>query len=429
MKLTTLLCILVVSLLSACQKQQPVEEPFDSAQSKAVPAPVPPKKKTSWVRYPKSQPLSAQAQLGQQIFFDASLSASGKMSCATCHNPDHAHAPENNLAVQLGGQKLDQPGTRAVPSLRYLTFTPLFTRHYYLPSAEGVEDEGPAGGFTQDGIVSSLHEQARIPLLSANEMANKDAAEVAQKIQASAYAKQFQQVYGEQIFSDPDKTLTQVGKALEAFQTEDGSFHPYTSKFDAVVSGNATFTDPELRGFRVFNDPAKGNCAECHASTVGAGGKPAQFTDFAYKAFGAPRNAAIPANRSASYFDMGLCGPFRKDLSKETHYCGMFKTPTLRNVATRNVFFHNGVFTNLEDVIRFYVERDSKPQKWYAKRGGKVQMYNDLPKKYHENVDHINPPFDRKKGEPLALNEEEINDMVQFLDTLNDGYSKTSGGE
>lgn len=420
-----LFCLLLTGLLSACQKQTTEISSVSTVTSIAVSPP----KKTSWIRYPKQQPLSPQAQLGKHIFFDVSLSASGRMSCATCHNPDHAYAPDNDLAVQLGGEKLNQPGTRAVPSLRYLTYTPLFTRHYYLPSAEGVEDEGPAGGFTQDGIVNTLHEQARIPLLSANEMANKDAADVTQKIQASAYAKQFQQIYGAQIFDDPVKTLEQAGKALEAFQTEDASFHPYTSKFDAVMSENATFTEAELRGFLAFSNPAKGNCAECHVSTPGPNGRPAQFTDFAYKAFGVPRNPVILANRVASYFDMGLCGPFRQDLSKETLYCGMFKTPTLRNVATRKVFFHNGVLTSLEDVIRFYIERDSKPQKWYPKRAGKVQMYNDLPKKYQGNVDHINPPFDRKKDDPPALSEEEIKDMVEFLGTLTDGYSKTSGNE
>lgn len=438
-------CLLFVVALAACQKQLSSDVFADSTQKgsphsggnsvlpaplyESVPTPVHPKKNASWVRYPKEQPLSQQAQLGKMIFFDVSLSASGKMSCATCHHPDHAYAPDNDLAVQLGGEKLNQPGTRAVPSLRYLTFTPLFTRHYYLPSPEGVEDEGPAGGFTQDGAVNSLHEQASIPLLSANEMANVDAATVTQKIKASNYAKQFAQVYGEQIFSDAKKTLAQVGNALEAFQMEDASFHPYTSKFDAVVSGNAAFTDAELRGYRVFKDSSKGNCAKCHLDSVGAGGKPAQFTDFAYEALGVPRNSAILANRSANYADMGLCGPFRKDMMKETKYCGMFKTPTLRNVATRKVFFHNGYFRHLDDAMHFYVERDSQPQKWYSKKNRKVQIYDDLPKQYHDNIDHVNAPFDRKKGAPAALNDAEIKDLVVFLGTLNDGYSKTAGGE
>src|ERR1700679_3678463 len=57
------------------------------------------------------QPLSAIGVLGKRIFFDASLSQSGRMSCATCHSPAHAYGPPNGLAVQLGGPKLDRQGT------------------------------------------------------------------------------------------------------------------------------------------------------------------------------------------------------------------------------------------------------------------------------------------------------------------------------
>ena len=107
----------------------------------------------------------------------------------------------------------------------------------------------------------------------------------------------------------------------------------------------------------------------------------------------------------------------------------MFKTPTLRNVATRKVFFHNGFFHNLDDVMHFYVERDSHPQKWYSSKNGKVQLYDDLPKQWRSNVDHINAPFDRKKEAAPALTEAEIKDLIEFLNTLTDGYSKTAGGE
>src|SRR6201995_5556354 len=54
------------------------------------------------------------ASLGRKIFFDPSLSASGQMACSTCHDPAHAHAQTNDLAVQLGGPLLDTAGTRAV---------------------------------------------------------------------------------------------------------------------------------------------------------------------------------------------------------------------------------------------------------------------------------------------------------------------------
>src|SRR5690242_13747550 len=63
--------------------------------------------------------LSAAAEVGRALFFDKSLSATGAMSCATCHDPDHAYGPSNDLAVQLGGLDGRTEGPRAVPSLRY----------------------------------------------------------------------------------------------------------------------------------------------------------------------------------------------------------------------------------------------------------------------------------------------------------------------
>jgi cytochrome c peroxidase len=141
------------------------------------------------------------------------------------------------------------------------------------------------------------------------------------------------------------------------------------------------------------------------------------------------RNPEIPANRDPKYFDLGLCGPYRLDLAKETGFCGVFKSPTLRNVATRSVFFHNGRFHDLEDVLHFYVERDTAPGKWYPKRAnGKVDKYNDLPSRYRDNVDVADAPLDRKPGGKPALSDAEIWDVIAFLQTLNDGYSAKPGG-
>lgn len=383
-----------------------------------------------WVRYPVSPAtLSPRAELGKQIFLDPSLSASGKMSCANCHSPEHAYGPPNGLAVQLGGPDMHQPGTRSVPSLRYLTFTPLFSRHFYTPASEDTEDEGPTGGFMRDGAAASLHEQASMPLLNPNEMANHSAAEVVGKLQHSAYAETFKKVFGAQVFSQTGQAFAHIGEALEAFQTEDASFHPYTSKFDATMSGHADFTARELRGYALFNNPDKGNCAKCHLDSPGPGGRPAQFADFSYIALGVPRNPEIPANHDPKYFDLGLCGPYRHDLAKEPNFCGMFKSPTLRNVTTRSVFFHNGRFHRLEDVMHFYVERDTNPGKWYPKlANGKVDKFNDMRPRDRDNIDTADAPMDRKLGGKPALNEAEIRDVIAFLQTLNDGYSDTPGG-
>jgi hypothetical protein len=104
-------------------------------------------------------------------------------------------------------------------------------------------------------------------------------------------------------------------------------------------------------------------------------------------------------------------------------YCGLFKTPSLRNVATRKVFFHNGIFHSLREVMHFYVERETNPAKWYPRlANGEIDRYNDLPPRYKQNIDIVDAPFDRKEGDEPALNDVEIDDVIAFLKTLTDGY-------
>jgi cytochrome c peroxidase len=92
--------------------------------------------------------------------------------------------------------------------------------------------------------------------------------------------------------------------------------------------------------------------------------------------------------------------------------------PTLRNVATRRVFFHNGVFHDLRKVVEFYAQRDTRPDRWYAS-GGRVVPFDDLPPDYRDNVNR-EPPFGGKRGAASALTSAEVEDLVAFLKTLTD---------
>jgi cytochrome c peroxidase len=371
---------------------------------------------------PVKPPLSAAAQIGQQMFFDKSLSGSGQLACASCHDPAHAHAAPNGFAVQLGGKHMTTLGRRAVPSLNYTEATPPFAD--LLDNPDGISQPGPGGGLTQDGRAATLAEQAKIPLLSRDEMANGSARDVVVKLRASAYAGELRAAFGEEVLKDDKKVFTAALEALQAYQLEDPSFHPYDSKYD-LYAGNkigGNLTSQEMRGFAVYSDPNKGNCFACHYNGAGLNGSVRLFTDFTYAAIGVPRNRDIPANRDPRYFDLGICD--RADHKKPTDkvYCGMFKTPTLRNVATRKVFFHNGQFKTLRDVILFYNTRDTQPERWYPTTNGKVQKYNDLPARYRANID-IQAPLDGKKiGAPGAMTEADMADLEAFLQTLNDHY-------
>ncbi|SDI59339.1 cytochrome-c peroxidase [Paraburkholderia phenazinium] len=366
------------------------------------------------------------AALGKLMFYDQSLSASGKMSCASCHSPAHAYGPPDGLAAQLGGADMHSQGTRAVPSLRYvLNRTPVWTHAQAASLSERIEDtdNAPVGGFGWDGRFNYLRDQASFPLFNPNEMANKDPAAVAQKLEHAPYAARFKEVFGQNIFVDPHKAFTQAMYAIERFELEDPSFHPYTSKFDYYLDGKVQLTASELRGKKLFDDPDKGNCASCHIDQSGVNGAHLLFTDYNFEALGVPRNPELKVNADPHYFDMGLCGPLRTDQSSDKANCGLFKTPSLRNTATRRVFFHNGRFHSLKESLRFYVQRDTNPEKWYpADRHGKVDKFDDLPPDVRINVDTVDAPLTSKRGERPVWSERDIDDVAAFLTTLNDGY-------
>jgi cytochrome c peroxidase len=366
-------------------------------------------------------PAAALTAIGRALFFDPALSASGKISCVTCHDPKSAFGPPNDLPVQRGGADGRRFGVRAVPSLTYTQNVPPFTEHYFDDESDDSVDQGPAGGRTWDGRSQSVHEQARLPLFSPFEMANAGVDTVIAKVQRAAYAAQFRAAFGERVFDDEAVAFRGVLMALEAYQQSPSEFYPYSSKYDAWLRHEAFLSREELRGLAAFNDPAKGNCARCHPSATRSGAFP-QFTDFGYAGIGVPRNLRIPANADRQYFDLGLCGPLRTDLADKSRYCGLFRTPSLRNVARRRVFFHNGVVHRLEDVVRFYAERDSKPQKWYAHAPhGSTLKFDDLPARYTANVD-VQAPFGGNAGGTAAFSDADISDIVAFLRTLTDGY-------
>ncbi len=380
--------------------------------------------------------LSVRAEAGRKLFFDPNLSASKQMSCATCHDPNNHYAPSNAQPVQLGGPNLKTPGLRAVPTLTYKDLTPPYSDE--APNPDNVSTNAPGGGLTWDGHADTLAEQAAIPLLSSFEMANTSRAAVVQVVQDASYAALFKQAFGEDVFNDPSTAFTDIGLALQQYQLEDPSFHPYSSKYDyafliELSNGKpVSLTAAELRGYDVYLQPDKGNCFACHYNGPMVGGGGALFTDFTFEALGAPRNTNIPANIArpgmpTTYYDLGLCTAqnpaYPHSLPSSAQYCGLFKTPTLRNTATRQAFFHNGVFHSLAQVIDFYNTRDTNPAAWYPTVKGVVQKFNDMPAAYQANLDRKDAPFDGLTvGSTPHMTAQEAADLQCFIETLTDGY-------
>ena len=398
---------------------------------------------------PPAPPLSAMAQLGRLVFFDASLSSSGRLSCASCHSPQHAYGPPGSAPAMAGGVTLTRQGVRAVPSLTYLERQPNFSigpddeenetvspvelaalgrdapRTSKTATETGASKANlvPQGGLFWDGRADTLQSQALFPLLSPLEMDAGSVNLVAKKLRHAAYAPRFSQLFGVAVWDTPRLIVAEALFAVGRYEIEDPGFHPYISKFDYWLEGRARLSDAELRGYLLFNDPMKANCGGCHVDQPSADGLPPLFTDHQFEALGAPRNTALSANRDPAYYDLGICGPYRIDMASETQYCGLFATPSLRNVATRRVFFHNGVYHSLEQVLDFYDFRDTAPEKIYPRRAdGGVDKYDDIPPRYRTNIDVTDPPFDRKPGDAPAMSPEDKADIIAFLDTLTDGY-------
>ena len=418
--------------------------------------------------------LSLMAQVGKKAFVDQTLSGGRNMSCSSCHSPQYAYGPPNSLSVQLGSDPT-KTGTRAVPSLRYKDATPPYADQATNP--DGVTLAAAGGGFMWDGRATTLADQAGMPILNPLEMGATSKANVVLAVQNGSYADLFKQAFGADVFSNTDTAFADIGAAIQAYETEDISFHPYTSKFDLYVHNKigGTLTAAEDRGLRIFNSGDLANCAACHYTGINFNGNQGLMTDFTYQAIGAPRNDSsipgnpdpIPANDTdPSYFDLGLCGPLRTDhtpaqLGTPDPYCAKFKVPTLRNAATRSAFFHNGVFHSLNQVVHFYNTRDTNPEFWYPATGGSgtpvaapswalqpsatpsalVKKFNDIPLDEQGNVDEevplgsgVTPPDNvnattlgagvqpRAPGSTPALTDAQIADVICFLGTLSDGY-------
>lgn len=372
--------------------------------------------------------LSPPARLGELLFNDKALSASGKQSCMSCHSAEAGFSAANRKPVQFGGADLGLSGLRNAPSLKYLVSTPPF-------GVQTVENQLMAkGGLMRDGRLATLAQQAQQPFITSFEMANAGAGQVRQRLLARPYLPQFVAVFGKDTLADPDKTLAAIGQAIARFETESVQFQPFNSKYDAFLQGKLTFTPGEQAGLALFVNPAKGNCQSCHSAST-QGGKPPLFTDFSYHALGIPRNweiafnndnAGLPAyivangiglgSPAHNYYDLGLCGPLRSDLSSQSALCGRFKVPTLRNVALKQRYFHNGVFGRLHQVVNFYSTRLSQAQHWYVKADGSPDiLFNDLPQRYAANVVAQNKLSSR-------LSDAEITQLVSFLCTLSDGF-------
>jgi cytochrome c peroxidase len=378
---------------------------------------------------PKAAPTAREA-LGRAIFFDESLSTPPGTSCASCHDPRRAFSGNHGSTVGVAaGSRPGHFARRNTPSVLYVKYVPAF--HLAFEDDDDV-NEAPFGGLSWNGRADSVAEFSRLPLFDANEMNSGSEADLARKLRAAEYAGALATEFPKALDA-PASAVRAVGDALQAYLTSD-AMNPFTSRFDDYMRGTGMLSELEMRGLLAFKSPEKGACVACHRFVEKSmRTERSLFTDFGYDAVAVPRNRDIPANRDPAYSDLGLCE--RKPTTvpspaaatataTATQWCGSFRTPSLRNVAVRERFMHNGEFTKLRDVVEFYATRSTTPSRWYPP-GAK---FDDVPPKYRGNVNVTSLPYNRPEGAKPALDDADIDAIVAFLGTLTDAEYRAAGG-
>jgi len=380
--------------------------------------------------------LTDEQKLGKLLFEDKNLSLNRNQACASCHtlNPVPKESavsklvpsfvdPENlktNTAVSSGSLP-HKKGTLNAPSVGYAAFSPLF----YWDEEEGLY----IGGQFWNGRASNLIQQAKAPFLNPVEMAMPSQWSVVSRLQENEeYRKLFWQIYrldietnNKQLNAKSPAAIAQVyynlAKAISAFERS-RVFNKFNSKFDYVLAGMTKFTPIEEKGFALFNNEKKGNCAACHISEASSDEDgnviPPLFTDFTYDNIGLPRNTKIPNNPKPN---SGLGG--RSDIAKFDPYgdeIGKHKVMSLRNIAITLPYGHNGAFANLEQIVHFYNTRDTLG--WVPNNQDPGFAKSGWPDpEISQNVNHD------ELGN-LGLNPDEEKAIVAFMKTLTDDYPK-----
>jgi len=262
------------------------------------------------VPIPADNPPTAETvALGRRLYYDPVLSADNTVSCASCHGPREGFTDTHPVSIGVGGKK----GSRHSPTVINSAYNSL---QFW------------------DGRAPSLEEQAKGPIANPVEMASTHA-DVVKRLQADPkYVALFKQAWGtEQI------TIDLVAKSISSFER---TVLCGNSAFDRFYYGHdkKALSASAQRGLKLFMDPKKADCAACH--TIGK--DYALFTDNKF------HNLGIGADIQGNMEDLG-----RFEQTKNEADWGAFKTPTLRNIANRPPYMHDGSFPTLKDALGHYI--------------------------------------------------------------------------
>jgi len=251
----------------------------------------------------------AEAELGRLLFFDPRLSATGGMSCATCHDPARAWRDGRARAIGVHGQTLPRRSMS-------LLATSQFHR-----------------GFFWDGRAQTLEEAALTALQARLEMNADEGAVLRALSRIPDYARRFDEIYGPE-----GATPRDVSRALAAFVSEDVKMGE--SPFDRLRRDPRALDASAQRGLILFMGKAR--CGACHYGP--------DLSDSFY------HNTGLAPTRGDEDLGRYAYAPFPENLRA-------FKTVPLRDVALTGPYMHDGRFKTLPEVVEFYDRGGDAPDK------------------------------------------------------------------
>lgn len=328
------------------------------------------------VPVPENNPMTPEkVKLGDKLFHDTRFSATGEVSCATCH--DRAKGFADGLPVSEGINKLK--GTRNAPTVINAAY--LRTQFW-------------------DGREPTLESQSAQPFLNPVEMGLKDHEPILKIVRADReYVDLFKKAFGK---GGDQITMVEVEQAIGAFErTLIGGDSP----FDRYYFGGEkdAMSPAAIRGLNVFVN--QGRCVSCHVIEQ----TQALFSDNRFHMIGVSANqmprdldeltAAVEDVKQKGTDIAVLTNPKTSSLgryavTRDLTDIGAFKTPTLRNVELTAPYMHDGSHKTLEEVVQFY------------NNGGRMNESDPLPELLSGGI------------RPLNLTEEQQADLVEFLKAL-----------
>jgi cytochrome c peroxidase len=317
--------------------------------------------------------------LGEKLFFDGRLSADGTVACASCHQPERAFTDGKPASVGIHGGI----GQRNAPTV----LNALLNKTQFW-----------------DGRAKTLEDQAALPIVNPIEMGQPSVVAAVNAIAAiPEYAESFQRVFGR-----PPNAVD----LLRAIASYERSLLSFDSPFDRFIAGDkSAISESAKRGWALFNGRAL--CNRCHAFSEK---KPnlTSFTDddFHNIGIGILRHNVVPLAKQAEQLvgsgdtsaidraviqtDFTALGRYL--ITKKTADIASFKTPDLRNVLVTAPYFHDGSQQTLWDVVDHYNKGDG-----------------------------LRDPYLDEDIQPLALRENDIDDLVAFLASLTSREYETQG--